>query len=421
MTAARFAPKKAVRRGQKARVAIAGPSGSGKTWTSLETAVILAAGAPVLCIDTERGSASLYADFYEFDTIEFEPPFDPRDLADVIGDYALKYGAIVVDSLSHFWEGEGGTRDIVDAAAARAKGNSFAGWKEGTPAQNDMVAAILQAPTHIVATMRSKTEYVLEVDSRGRQVPKKVGMAPIQRAGIEYEFTVTAEMDIEHRLLIDKTRCHALSGRMFTQGHTSEMGKALAEWLSSAEAAAPTVAAATATTAEARDARMAEWAKALDDTHAEAWKAWKLEQPAWFKSDDGRNDAHEALAGIYAACMAAAQVEPFDVVDAELVDEPTVDPSSEVVEPVSSPPARPARPEGGSVAAPATTAMIRKLQLECNAIGLADRAARLAWASDELGRMVLSFNDLDRDEASFLITVAVATRAHAVEDEGGAS
>src|SRR5690606_15977443 len=111
------------------------------------------------------------------------------------------------------------------------RGNSFAGWKEGTPAQNDMVAALLNAPCHIVATMRSKTEYVLEADSRGKQVPRKIGMAPIQRAGIEYEFTVTADLDYEHTLLVDKTRCRDLAGKMFKLGHTVEMAETLRDWL----------------------------------------------------------------------------------------------------------------------------------------------------------------------------------------------
>jgi hypothetical protein len=231
----RFTPKPAVRKGQKARLALTGPSGSGKTWTALEAATVLAEGGPILVSDTERGSASLYADHFTFDVVEWTPPFDPRHLADLISEQADSYAVIVADSLTHFWEAEGGTRDIVDAAAARARGNSFAGWKEGTPAQNDMVAAILNAPCHVIATMRSKTEYILEQDSRGKQVPRKVGMAPIQRAGIEYEFTVTAEMDYEHTLLVDKTRCHALAGKMFKQGHTVEMAETLRDWLGTAE------------------------------------------------------------------------------------------------------------------------------------------------------------------------------------------
>jgi dsDNA-binding SOS-regulon protein len=232
----RFTPQPAVRRGQKARLALAGPSGSGKTWTALEAATVLADGGPVLVADTERGSASLYADHFKFEVVEWTPPFDPRELAALIAEHGDGYDVIVCDSLSHFWEAEGGTRDIVDAAAARARGNSFAGWKEGTPAQNDMVNAMLNASCHIVATMRSKTEYIMEADSRGKQVPRKIGMAPIQRAGIEYEFTVTAELDYEHTLLVDKTRCSALAGGMFKMGHTVEMAETLRDWLGSAEA-----------------------------------------------------------------------------------------------------------------------------------------------------------------------------------------
>lgn len=227
-------PKPAVRKGQKARVGLAGPSGSGKTWTALETATVLADGGPVLVFDTERGSASLYADYFTFEVIEWEPPYDPRELAAAITEYAPSYSVIVPDSLSHFWEAEGGTRDIADAAAARARGNTFVGWKEGTPAQNDLYAALLRAPCHIIATMRSKTEYVLE-ERNGKQVPRKVGMAPIQRQGIEYEFTVTADLDYEHTLLIDKTRCHPLAGRMFKLGHTAEMAETLRDWLGTAE------------------------------------------------------------------------------------------------------------------------------------------------------------------------------------------
>lgn len=231
----RFTPQKAVRKGQKARVAFSGPSGSGKTWTSLEAAKVLAGDGKTLVIDTERGSASLYSDFFDFDVIEWEPPYDPRELAVVLSECEDKYAVIAVDSLSHFWEGEGGTRDIVDAAAARSRGNSFAGWKEGTPAQNDMVAALLNARAHVICSMRSKTDYVLETDERGKQVPKKVGMAPIQRAGLEYEFTVTADLDLDHTLTVEKTRCRPLTGKQFKMGHGADFAKILNDWLSTAE------------------------------------------------------------------------------------------------------------------------------------------------------------------------------------------
>lgn len=228
----RFAPAPAVRRGQKARLAVAGPSGAGKTWTSLTLAAIL--GDTTLVIDTERGSSALYADDFTFEVIEWVPPFDPRELAQVLSDHAGSYDVIVIDSLSHFWEGEGGTRDIVDAAAARARGNSYAGWAEGTPAQNRMVAAILNAPCHVLCTMRSKTEYVLE-ERGGKQVPRKVGMAPIQRPGLEFEFTVTVDLDRDHLLTVDKSRCAAVADRSFKAGDVDKFGSALREWLDGAE------------------------------------------------------------------------------------------------------------------------------------------------------------------------------------------
>lgn len=232
----RFTPQPAVRKGQKARLALSGPSGSGKTWTALEAAFSLAEGERVLVLDTERASASLYADeFPAFDVIDWTPPFDPRELANVLAEMGPKYEVIVVDSLSHFWAGEGGTLAIVDAAAARAKGNSYVGWNEGTPAQNDMVAGLLAAPCHVIVTLRSKTEYVLETDSRGKQVPRKVGMAPVQRADLDYEFTVTAEIDHEHSVMVDKTRCSVLAGKVFKAGHTVELAAALGSWLATAE------------------------------------------------------------------------------------------------------------------------------------------------------------------------------------------
>ena len=225
---------KAVRKGKKARVALAGPSGSGKTWTALTLARELVPDGRILVIDTERGSASLYADRFEFEVLEWEPPYDPREVGAQVLANATTYDVIILDSLTHFWQGEGGTLDIVDGAAARASGNKFAGWKTGTPAQNEMVDAMLAAPAHVIATMRSKMEYVQEKDAQGRTTIRKVGMQPIQREGIEYEFTLTADIDIEHRVTISKTRCDLLADKQFQPGRSAEMAKVLGEWLDTA-------------------------------------------------------------------------------------------------------------------------------------------------------------------------------------------
>ncbi|HEX9992485.1 MAG TPA: AAA family ATPase [Acidimicrobiales bacterium] len=226
-------PRPAVRKGQRARVALAGPAGAGKTWTALEVAKVL--GGRVVQIDTERGSGSLYSDRFDYETVDWLPPYDPRELGQAVVELGGSYDVVLVDSLSHFWMGEGGTLDVVDAAAARSRGNSYAGWKEGTPAQNDMVAGLLASDAHVIVTMRSKVEYILETDAKGKQVPRRIGMAPVQRDGIEYEFTVTADLDHEHTLVVAKTRCDLIEGKAYKRGHTAEMAETLAAWLGSAE------------------------------------------------------------------------------------------------------------------------------------------------------------------------------------------
>jgi cytidylate kinase len=230
----RFQIEQAVREGNKARVALAGPPGSGKTWTALTLATELAAGGELLVVDTERRSASLYADVFAFKTIKWQPPYDPRELAQVVADVAGGFAVVVLDSLSHFWVGRGGTLAIVDDAARRSRDNRFAGWKSGTPAQEAMVDAILDAPCHVIATMRSKMDYVQERNSEGKTVIRRVGMAPIQRDGIEYEFTVCADLDTDHHLMVAKTRCSLLASRTYGPGQAAEMGRTLKQWLDGA-------------------------------------------------------------------------------------------------------------------------------------------------------------------------------------------
>lgn len=234
----RFVVAEATRAGQYARVALDGPSGSGKTYTALEWAQVLDDGKGTLGIDTERGEMGLYAHLFPqadgrpWKHLRWTPPYDPRELRDELLARAEGYSTIIIDSGSHFWMGEGGTLEIVDNAGRRDfGGNRFAGWQEGTPAQRDLVDALTSVPCHIIWTMRSKMAYVLDQDNR----PQKVGMAPIQRDGMEYEFTVIAEADLAHRLTITKTRCDLLDGRTYPKGHSREMMETLLGWLKDAE------------------------------------------------------------------------------------------------------------------------------------------------------------------------------------------
>jgi hypothetical protein len=225
--------KKAVKAESKLRLAIAGPSGSGKTYTALSIATSLANGQPVALVDTEHGSASKYASLFEFDVAVMHPPFHPDKFITAISEaQGAGYAVLIIDSISHAWSGTGGVLDLVDEAAKRSKsGNTYMAWKEGTPIQNRMIDAIVQSGLHVIVTMRSKTEYMLSDTGNGKQAPRKVGMAPVQRDQFEYEFDVVFDMDVENNAIVSKTRCPALTGRVFPKPGADVAG-VLREWLS---------------------------------------------------------------------------------------------------------------------------------------------------------------------------------------------
>ena len=225
--------KKAVKHAAKLRLSLAGPSGSGKTFTALTLATALADGQPIAVIDTERGSASKYSDIFDFDVMELDN-FHPEKFVQGIkeaqdGGYAV----LVIDSLSHAWNGTGGLLELVDTIAKRKyQGNTFAAWKDATPIQNMLIDALTSCSLHIIVTMRSKQEYILEKDERtGKTSPKKAGMAPIQRDGLEYEMDIAADMDIDNTMIIQKSRCSALSGQIISKPD-AKVADVLKMWLS---------------------------------------------------------------------------------------------------------------------------------------------------------------------------------------------
>lgn len=346
-----------------AKVALAGPAGSGKTYSAIQAAEVFAAGGRILVIDTERRSASLYADLAPFDTIDWLPPYDPRELARTLAEAAQTYAVIVIDSLSHFWFAEGGTLDIVDDAGKRSRGNTYAGWKEGTPAQEGMYEAILAAPCHVVCCIRSKTEYVLETDSRGKQVPRKVGMAPVQREGVEYQFTVQLDLDFEHNALVGKTRCPLLSEKVYGRGKTAEWARTLLDWLNSGEQAP-----AVACPVEGCD--RTERTKAAHVPHLVADHGWTVD-------DHGKVHRPPAPAG------------------AGDVERP----------PVPSPHGDASGGPAPAAGAPPSQASRAKLFALLAEKGVTD-ATRHGWATDVLGRDVTTYGTLTQAEVNALIRAA---------------
>lgn len=230
--------KKAQKADSKLRMTIIGPPGSGKTYSAL--AIASGLGGKIALVDTEHGSAAKYADLFTFDTVCFEAPFHPDRYVNLLSIAAEHgYDVLVIDSLSHAWSGSGGLLEIVDQIAARMKtSNTFAAWKDATPIHNRLIEAMLSSPLHIIATMRSKVEYILEENNRGKKVPRKVGMAPIQRDGMEYEFDIVGEMDMDNRMIIQKTRCPLLAGKVIEKPG-QDIANTLRAWLSGPDLETP--------------------------------------------------------------------------------------------------------------------------------------------------------------------------------------
>lgn len=216
----------------KLRLGMSGPAGSGKTYSALLIAHGL--GGRIGLIDTEHGSGDLYADLLPegYDVLQLTPPFTPARYVEAIQAFeAAGVQTIIVDSLSHAWSGEGGSLDRHGKIADRS-GNSWQAWRQVTPEHNALVEAMLQSSCHVIATMRAKTEYVQEKDERtGRQIVRKIGLAPVMRDGIEYEFTIFMELDSQHLAHVGKDRTRLFDGMIIKPD--ADIGRQLLAWLDS--------------------------------------------------------------------------------------------------------------------------------------------------------------------------------------------
>lgn len=228
--------KQAVKEKLKLRLAIEGPSGSGKTYSALLIARgLVGDSGKIAMIDTEKDSGKLYADVTIFDHAALTEPYTPDRYISIISEAGKAgYDCLIIDSISHEWSGSGGILEIHD----KMPGNSYANWGKVNPRHEAFLNAILNYPGHIIVTCRSKQAYVLETNDKGKQEPKKVGMAPQQRDGIEYEFTCVLKMDRTNQADGDKDRTGLFpSGEWFTP--SQETGKKLCAWLDAGVDAKP--------------------------------------------------------------------------------------------------------------------------------------------------------------------------------------
>lgn len=209
--------EKATKKSAKLRLALSGPPGAGKTMSALQIGRHF---GKVALIDTENASASKYVGFdgIEFDTQSVVKPFDPKRLETFILEaFNSKYDVLVIDSLTPFWNDVGGCLDLADQEAARGTRNdSFGAWKKVTPIYQRMVDAILRAPVHIIVTLRSKIEHVKE-ERDGKVKVRKLGMSPEMRDNFAYFLDIEGRLDEDNNLIIGKTRCPDLSGKVFNK------------------------------------------------------------------------------------------------------------------------------------------------------------------------------------------------------------
>ncbi len=217
---------KACRQRAKIKTALQGPSGSGKTFSALFLAFGLCGDwSKIAIVDSENHSAELYSHLGSFNTVSISAPFNPEKYVQAI---ALCESAgievIILDSCSHEWDGPGGILDI----HGNMPGNSFTNWSRLTTRHNAFVQAILQSPAHIIGTIRSKQDYVLQ-EKNGKMVPEKVGLKGVTRDGMDYEFTLMFELDIKHNAYTSKDRTGLFEGKPETR-ITIETGKQIRDW-----------------------------------------------------------------------------------------------------------------------------------------------------------------------------------------------
>lgn len=219
------------------KVLLAGASGSGKSYSALKLATGIAnkMGGRIAAIDTEAGRIRYYANEFDFDDLQLSEPYTPEKYIDGITQAVDGgYSVLIIDSITHEWN------YILDQVDKIPGTNSYTKWGKLTPRHNKFTEKMIQSPINIIATVRGKDAYVLEQDKNGKQVPKKVGLGYTQRDGLEYEYTVTFNIDqTNHVATAQKDNTHLFENKY--EMLTEKDGEALYEWANSGEERVPTL------------------------------------------------------------------------------------------------------------------------------------------------------------------------------------
>ena len=220
--------RKAERRKAKLRLAITGPAGSGKSYGAL--LVAFGIGGKVALLDTENGSGDLYSSLGTYDVCSINAPFTVQKYIDAIRDAEDSgYDVLILDSISAEWAGTGGLLNLHTQITSANRANSYAAWGQITPKHNAFIDAIISSNLHIIATIRSKTEYAQVQNERGKTEIKKMGLGLVQRDGIDYEFMTVFDLSMEHTVTVSKDRTSLFDGQVFTL--SEDTGRALKDWL----------------------------------------------------------------------------------------------------------------------------------------------------------------------------------------------
>lgn len=225
--------RKATRKQAKIRLGLSAVSGGGKTYTSLLVGKGLAGGdlSKVALIDTENGSGDLYAHLGDYNVFTLEAPYTPERYIEAIKTCETAgMEVIIVDSITHEWDGKGGILEISNSMA----GNSYTNWAKLTPRHQAFIDAILQSKCHVITTVRRKQDYEMTTNNQGKLTPQKVGLKEVTREGFEYELTLNFEIDTKHNAVASKDRTGLFMGKPeFIPNE--ETGRQILEWCNTGE------------------------------------------------------------------------------------------------------------------------------------------------------------------------------------------